>query len=55
MATKKIIYDEEARQKLKAGIDKLAKAVVTTLGPKGRNVAIARSWEPRKWFTMVSL
>ncbi len=44
MATKKIIYDEEARQKLKAGIDKLAKAVVTTLGPKGRNVAIARSW-----------
>jgi len=41
---KNIIYDEEARQKLKSGIDKLAKAVVTTLGPKGRNVAMAKSW-----------
>ncbi len=44
MSAKNIIYDDEARQKLKAGIDKLAKAVVTTLGPKGKNVAMARSW-----------
>jgi len=41
---KQIVYAEEARKKLKAGVDKLARAVVTTLGPKGRNVALARSW-----------
>jgi chaperonin GroEL len=44
MSAKNIIYDDEARQKLKAGIDKLSKAVVTTLGPKGKNVSMARSW-----------
>ncbi|KKR48080.1 MAG: 60 kDa chaperonin [Candidatus Curtissbacteria bacterium GW2011_GWA1_40_16] len=37
---KQLIYAEEARTKLKAGVDKLAKAVATTLGPKGRNVAL---------------
>ncbi len=41
---KQIIYGEEARAKLKAGVDKLANAVVTTLGPKGRNVAIDKKW-----------
>ncbi|MBP7832551.1 MAG: chaperonin GroEL [Candidatus Levybacteria bacterium] len=41
---KQIIYSEEARKKLKAGVDKLANAVVTTLGPKGRNVAIDKKW-----------
>jgi chaperonin GroEL len=41
---KQIIYSEEARKKLKSGIDKLANAVVTTLGPKGRNVAIDKKW-----------
>ncbi|NBO17577.1 MAG: chaperonin GroEL, partial [Proteobacteria bacterium] len=35
---------EDARRKLKSGVDKLAKAVVTTLGPKGRNVGIDKSW-----------
>lgn len=35
-----IIYGEEARGKLKSGVDKLARAVTTTLGLKGRNVAI---------------
>jgi len=40
MAAKKIVYSNEARQKLKAGVDKLANAVITTLGPKGRNVAL---------------
>ncbi len=44
MAAKNIIYDEEARQKLKGGIDKLARAVGTTLGPKGKNVGLAQSW-----------
>ena len=42
--SKQIIYSEEARKKLKAGVDKLANAVVTTLGPKGRNVAIDKKW-----------
>lgn len=41
---KQIIYSEEARSKLKAGVDKLANAVTTTLGPKGRNVAIDKKW-----------
>ncbi len=41
---KQIVYAEEARNRLKAGVDKLAQAVTTTLGPKGRNVALAKSW-----------
>ena len=41
---KQIVYAEEARRKLKTGVDKLAQAVVTTLGPKGRHVALAKSW-----------
>jgi len=39
-----IISQEEARKKLKKGIDILAGAVGTTLGPKGRNVAIDKKW-----------
>src|SRR6185503_3795720 len=41
---KQIIYGEEARKKLKAGVDQLAMAVATTLGPKGRNVALDKKW-----------
>lgn len=41
---KQIIYDEEARKKLKAGVDLLANAVKVTLGPKGRNVALAKKF-----------
>src|SRR5882672_2051394 len=41
---KQITYSTEARQKLIAGVNKLADAVVTTLGPKGRNVAIDKKW-----------
>jgi len=44
MAAKNIIYGDDAREKLKAGVEKLAKAVSTTLGPKGGNVALDRSW-----------
>lgn len=39
-----MLYGNKARQALKAGVDQLAQAVVTTLGPKGRNVAIDRDW-----------
>jgi chaperonin GroEL len=41
---KQIKYSKEARQSLIAGVNKLADAVVTTLGPKGRNVAIDKKW-----------
>jgi chaperonin GroEL len=41
---KQLVFDEEARRKLKAGIDIVANAVATTLGPKGRNVAVDRKF-----------
>jgi len=41
---KVIIYNEDARKKLKKGVDKLANAVKVTLGPKGRNVALEKSY-----------
>src|SRR5881394_3388485 len=41
---KQLIFSEEARRSLKRGIDKLANAVSTTLGPKGRNVAIDKKF-----------
>ena len=41
---KTVIYNEDARKKLKSGVDKLANAVKVTLGPKGRNVAIEKSF-----------
>ena len=44
MAAKGIIYSEEARAKLKSGVDKLANAVKVTLGPRGREVILAKSW-----------
>jgi chaperonin GroEL len=41
---KQIYFDEQARRKLKNGVDKLANAVKVTLGPRGRNVAISKSY-----------
>ena len=41
---KQLVFGEEARKKLKTGIDVVANAVATTLGPKGRNVAIDRKY-----------
>lgn len=41
---KSIIYNEEARKALKAGVDKMVNVVKVTLGPKGRNVALAKSF-----------
>lgn len=41
---KQIAYSEEARAKLKAGVDKLADAVKVTLGPKGRNVVLDKGF-----------
>ncbi len=44
MAAKQLVFSEEARRRLQRGMDLLAAAVVTTLGPKGRNVAIDRKF-----------
>ena len=41
---KQLIFSEEARRDLKKGIDTLAGAVKTTLGPKGRNVALDKKF-----------
>ena len=41
---KQLVFDEEARRALKRGIDVLAIAVKTTLGPKGRNVALDKKF-----------
>jgi len=41
---KQLVFDEEARRSLKKGIDILAGAVKTTLGPKGRNVALDKKF-----------
>ena len=41
---KQIKYSEEARKKLKEGVDKLANAVTVTLGPKGRNVVLDKGF-----------
>lgn len=41
---KEIIFEEEARQYLLSGIKQLAEAVAFTLGPKGRNVGLEKSW-----------
>ena len=44
MAAKELVFDIEARARLKAGVDKLTRAVKVTLGPKGRNVVIDRKF-----------
>ncbi|MEN4011976.1 MAG: chaperonin GroEL [Chloroflexota bacterium] len=44
MAAKQLVFSEEARRRLKNGIDVVATAVATTLGPKGRNVALDRKF-----------
>jgi chaperonin GroEL len=44
MAAKQIVFEENARQALLRGINKLARAVVATLGPKGRNVVLDKKF-----------
>jgi chaperonin GroEL len=41
---KQLRFGEDARRRLKAGTDTLAQAVKTTLGPKGRNIALDKKW-----------
>ncbi len=44
MAAKQLVFSEDARRRLQQGIDVVANAVATTLGPKGRNVALDRKF-----------
>ncbi len=44
MAPKKLAYDQEARHALQRGVDIVANATKVTLGPKGRNVILEKSW-----------
>ena len=44
MASKLIVFQGDARAKLKRGVDQLADAVKVTLGPKGRNVVIDKKF-----------
>src|SRR5205085_9024141 len=41
---KQLAYSDEARQKLLAGVSKLARAVRSTLGPRGRNAVLDKGW-----------
>ena len=41
---KQLLFSDKARTKLLSGVNQLAKAVVTTLGPRGRNVALDKKW-----------
>ncbi len=44
IVAKMLAYNEEARQKLASGVSKLARAVRSTLGPRGRNAVIDKGW-----------
>ena len=41
---KQLLFDERAREALKHGVDTLTQAVKTTLGPRGRNIALDKKW-----------
>ncbi|MBX3473554.1 MAG: chaperonin GroEL [Planctomycetes bacterium] len=44
MPAKQIVFEAEAREKLAHGLEKLARAVVTTLGPKGQTAVLDKGW-----------
>src|ERR1700759_4978397 len=44
MASKNLLYNENARRALERGVNKLADAVKVTLGPRGRNVVLDKKW-----------
>src|SRR5881396_2756672 len=44
MGSKQLVYSDEARQKLLTGVSKLARAVKSTLGPRGRNAVLDKGW-----------
>jgi chaperonin GroEL len=44
MAAKKMLFDNDARREIAKGLNTLADTVKVTLGPRGRNVVIEKSW-----------
>jgi chaperonin GroEL len=44
MAAKQLLFEEDARKRLLSGVEKLARAVKSTLGPRGRNAVIDKGW-----------
>src|SRR3989339_1276519 len=44
MAAKEIMFGDEAWRKLEKGVSKVARAVMATLGPRGRNVVLEKKW-----------
>ena len=44
MSSKRLLFDEEARKSLLHGVEKMSKAVIATLGPKGRNVVLDKKF-----------
>ena len=42
--SKQLEFNDSARRSLEAGVDKLANTVKVTLGPRGRNVVLAKTW-----------
>ncbi|MBM3317080.1 MAG: chaperonin GroEL [Candidatus Eisenbacteria bacterium] len=44
MAAKQLLFDQEARRAILEGVEKLARAVKVTLGPRGRNVVLEKKW-----------
>src|SRR6202030_234069 len=44
MGAKQLVYSDDARQKLLSGVSKLARAVRSTLGPRGRNAVLDKGW-----------
>jgi len=48
MSAKTVRFGADARARVMQGVNALADVVVVTLGPKGRNVVLERSWAPRR-------
>ena len=46
MAAKQLAFESEAREALLTGVQKLARAVKSTLGPRGRNAILDKGWGP---------
>jgi len=44
MAAKQLVFREDARMAIKRGVSKLANAVKSTLGPRGRNAVLDKGW-----------
>lgn len=55
MAAKQVLFSDEARAKMLDGVNTLANAVKVTLGPKGRNVVLDKSFGAQLSLKMVYL